>query len=176
MLVEKWMTLNPITVDPRTTVSAAAVEMGRHKLRHILVAEVSSAGKILAGIISKYDIARAFPANFNPFSVEVSAKTVPTPVSAIMTRNVITVAAGCAIDVPRDLCRECSGAHAHRVFHRRAATCGPSRDGITSRSARARRPTRRRPEHCIAKRIDGSTATHARNRLTGRATPGRFHR
>lgn len=97
MFVEKWMTENPITLPPDMAISAAAVEMASHRFRHIPVAEATLAGKKLLGLVSKYDIARAFPPNFNPFSVEVSADSVPQPISTIMARNVITVRPDCSV-------------------------------------------------------------------------------
>jgi CBS domain-containing protein len=45
MFVEKWMTPNPVTLAPNTTISAAALEMSRRKFRHLLVAEASTTGK-----------------------------------------------------------------------------------------------------------------------------------
>ena len=90
MFVEKWMTPNPLTVQPEATVSFVAMEMARRKFRHFPVAEVTATGKKLVGIVSKYDIARAFPANLNPFSLEVFEDSVATPVSTVMTRNVVT--------------------------------------------------------------------------------------
>jgi len=98
MFVEKWMTPDPVTLSPDMTISAAAVEMGRHKFRHIPVAEAAPKGKKLLGIVTKYDIARAFPNNLNPFSIDVADNTVPQPLSTIMTRNVTTVTPDCAIE------------------------------------------------------------------------------
>jgi acetoin utilization protein AcuB len=98
MFVEQWMTHNPVTMPPQTTISAAALQMSRHKFRHLLVAEQTSKGKKLVGLLSKYDIARAFPANYNPFSVEVAEDTVPQPISTIMVRHVVTVDSSCAIE------------------------------------------------------------------------------
>jgi len=72
--------------------------MGRRKFRHIPVAEATAKGKKLLGIVTKYDIARAFPNNLNPFSVAVTDDTVPQRLSTIMTRNVVTVAPDCAIE------------------------------------------------------------------------------
>ena len=92
MFVEKWMTPNPLTVQPEAAVSFVAMEMSRHKFRHFPIAEVTATGKKLIGIVSKYDIARAFPAHLNPFSIEVFEDSVPTPVSTVMTRNVVTTA------------------------------------------------------------------------------------
>lgn len=98
MFVEQWMTPDPVTVPPSTTISAAALQMGRHKFRHILVAEVNSKGKKLAGLLSKYDIARGFPNHLNPFSLEVTEDTVAQPVSTIMVRDVITVEPYCTLE------------------------------------------------------------------------------
>jgi acetoin utilization protein AcuB len=98
MFVEKWMTANPPTVEPQTSISAAALEMSRGKFRHLLIAEARVSAKHLIGIVSKYDIARAFPNNYNPFSLEVSGQTVPQPISTIMSRNLITVEPYCAIE------------------------------------------------------------------------------
>ena len=39
MFVEKWMTPNPFTLPPDTTISAAALEMSKHHFRHLLVTE-----------------------------------------------------------------------------------------------------------------------------------------
>ena len=98
MFVEKWMTPSPATVSPDTTVSAVALQMSRRKFRHFPVAEATRTGMRLVGIVSKYDIARAFPANLNPFSVEVTETSVTRPVSMVMTRNVITTTLDCPIE------------------------------------------------------------------------------
>jgi acetoin utilization protein AcuB len=89
---------DPPTVEPQISISAAALEMSRCKFRHLLITETRAAGKRLIGIVSKYDIARAFPNNYNPFSLEVSGQTVPQPISTIMNRNLITVEPYCAIE------------------------------------------------------------------------------
>ncbi|HTN71618.1 MAG TPA: CBS and ACT domain-containing protein [Methylomirabilota bacterium] len=104
MFVEKWMTPDPFTLSPDAPISVAAMEMGRRKFRHIPVAESASNGRFLVGIVSKYDVARAFPPNLNPFSVEVFRDSVPRPVSAIMTNRVVTTTPDCPIeDVARIL-------------------------------------------------------------------------
>jgi acetoin utilization protein AcuB len=99
MFVEKWMTRNPVTVSPDAFVSFVAMEMNRRKFRHFPVAEQNRTGSRLVGIVSKYDIARAFPANLNPFSVEVVEDSVPRPVSTVMTRKVITTTPDSPIEV-----------------------------------------------------------------------------
>jgi acetoin utilization protein AcuB len=98
MFVEKWMTPNPETVLPDATISFVAMEMNRRKFRHFPVAEVTRSGQRLVGIVSKYDIARGFPANLNPFSVEVVEDSVPRQVSSVMTKKVITVTPDCPIE------------------------------------------------------------------------------
>ena len=99
MFVEKWMTSNPTTVLPDAAISYVAMEMSRCKFRHFPVAESTRTGPRLVGIVSKYDIARAFPANLNPFSMEVAEKSVPRPVSTVMTRKVITTTLDCPLEV-----------------------------------------------------------------------------
>jgi acetoin utilization protein AcuB len=98
MFVDKWMTPDPVTIPPQTTISAAALMMGRHKFRHLLVVEESAKAKKLVGLLSKYDIARAFPNNLNPFSLAVAEDTVSQPISTIMVRDVVTVEPSCALE------------------------------------------------------------------------------
>jgi acetoin utilization protein AcuB len=59
----------------------------------------------LVGIVAKYDIARGFPSDLNPFSVEVSEESVPKPVSSVMTKKVITATPGCPIEEAARLLR-----------------------------------------------------------------------
>lgn len=98
MFVEKWMTPNPRTVQPDASISFVAMEMNRRKFRHFPVTEPTSSGQRLVGIVSKYDIARGFPANLNPFSVEVVEDSVPRAVSSVMTKKVITTVLNCPIE------------------------------------------------------------------------------
>lgn len=98
MFVEKYMTPFPHTILPQATISGAAMEMNRLKFRHLLVAEAKANGKKLVGIVSKYDIARAFPNNSNPFSFDVTEGTVPQSIATIMNRNLITVEPHCPIE------------------------------------------------------------------------------
>jgi acetoin utilization protein AcuB len=98
MFVEKWMTPNPLTVSPTDGISFVAMQMNRRKFRHFPVTEPTRTGNRLVGIVSKYDIARGFPNNLNPFSIEVFEDTVPRPVSTVMTKNVITTTPDCPIE------------------------------------------------------------------------------
>jgi acetoin utilization protein AcuB len=105
MFVEKWMTPDPVTLPPSATISEAAIEMGRRKFRHILVATPLVYGKKLVGIVSKYDIARAFPKDLNPFSFAVSEASVPQLISTIMSSQVVTVSPSCEIEHAAHLLR-----------------------------------------------------------------------
>lgn len=90
MFVGMWMTPDPFTVAPDATISFAAMEMRRRRVRRLLVAEPFLWGEKLVGMVAKNDVVGAFPTNLNPFSIEVFEDTVPRPVSAIMARNVQT--------------------------------------------------------------------------------------
>ncbi|MSP41170.1 MAG: CBS domain-containing protein [Deltaproteobacteria bacterium] len=105
MFVEKWMTPDPVTVRPDDTISSVALEMNQRKLRHFPVCEPTRSGARMVGIVAKYDIARGFPNDLNPFSVEVSEESVPKPVSSVMTKKVITVTPDCPIEEAARLLR-----------------------------------------------------------------------
>jgi acetoin utilization protein AcuB len=105
MFVEKWMTPDPATVQPHETISAVALEMNRRKFRHFPVCEGARGGARMVGIVSKYDIARGFPNDLNPFSIEVTEESVPKPVSSVMTKKVITVTPDCPIEEAARLLR-----------------------------------------------------------------------
>ncbi len=105
MFVENWMTPDPVTLPPDATISAAAIEMNRRKFRHILVATPLRHGTQLIGIVSKYDIARAFPRDLNPFSLAVSESSVPNTISTIMSSQVVTVPPSCDIEHAGQLLR-----------------------------------------------------------------------
>jgi acetoin utilization protein AcuB len=105
MFVEKWMTPDPITVQPDETISAVALEMNRRKFRHFPVCESVRGIKRMVGIVAKYDIARGFPNDLNPFSVAVTEESAPKPVSSVMTKKVITVTPDCPIEEAARLLR-----------------------------------------------------------------------
>ena len=105
MFVEKWMTPDPQTIPPDMSISAVALEMSRRKFRHFPVVEPSRSGGRLLGIVAKYDIARGFPNDLNPFSVEVTEDSVAKPVASVMTKKVITVAPDCPIEEATRLLR-----------------------------------------------------------------------
>jgi CBS domain-containing protein len=66
MIVDMWMTGEPTTIGPKTTVAEAAVLMARGHVRRLLVVAPSVAEPRLVGIVSAGDVARAFPADVNP--------------------------------------------------------------------------------------------------------------
>ena len=105
MFVEKWMTPDPATLPPDTTISRVALEMSRRKFRHFPIVEPSRNGKRLVGIVAKYDIARGFPSNLNPFSVEVHEDSVPRSVSSVMSTRVITTTPHCPVEEAAKLLR-----------------------------------------------------------------------
>jgi acetoin utilization protein AcuB len=92
------MTPNPLTIQPKATISFVAMEMSRRKFRHFPVVELTGVAKRLVGIVSKYDIARGFPHDLNPFSVEVIEDSVPRPVASVMTKRVITTTPDCPVE------------------------------------------------------------------------------
>jgi acetoin utilization protein AcuB len=98
MFVEKWMTPDPVTLPPDTTISKVALEMSRRKFRHFPIIEQSRSGPRLVGIVAKYDIARGFPSNLNPFSVEVHEQSVPRPVASVMSSKVVTTTPDCPVE------------------------------------------------------------------------------
>jgi acetoin utilization protein AcuB len=92
------MTPEPATLPPDTTISRVALEMSRRKFRHFPIIETSRNAKRLVGIVAKYDIARGFPSNLNPFSVEVHEDSVPRPVSSVMSSKVVTTTPDCPVE------------------------------------------------------------------------------
>ena len=106
MFVEKWMTPDPQTIAPDMSISAVALEMNRRKFRHFPVAEPTRSGTRLVGIVAKYDIARGFPNDLNPFSVAVTEESVTKPVSSVMTKKVITATPDCPIEEAARLLRQ----------------------------------------------------------------------
>jgi acetoin utilization protein AcuB len=98
MIVDMWMTHDPLGIDPATSVSAAALLMVHHGVRRLVVVDRSHGHARLVGIVSAGDVARAFPPDLNPVSAAVSERSVPQPVAGIMARQVRTIATGTAIE------------------------------------------------------------------------------
>lgn len=95
MTVDMWMTRDPVTIAPTTTISAAALLMAHHKVRRLVVVDAEHR---VVGMLSAGDVARAFPPDLNPASPAVTDRSVPAPVATIMTRTVRTVPSGAAME------------------------------------------------------------------------------
>ena len=91
MLVAMWMTENPATIRPTTTIADAAVEMSRRHFRHVLVTDRAGPEGRLLGIVSLRDLARAFPADINLLSAAGCTDGPRQPVSDVMSRHPCTV-------------------------------------------------------------------------------------
>lgn len=102
MTVDLWMTRDPMTIAATSTISAAARKMAQRKVRRLVVVD---ADQRVVGIVSAGDVARAFPPDLNPASAVVTDRSVPAPVSSIMTRRVQTVAAGAPMEEAARLLR-----------------------------------------------------------------------
>jgi acetoin utilization protein AcuB len=105
MFVKDRMTSNPLTLPAEATISRVAMEMRRHKFRHFPITETTVAGEKLVGIVSFYDVARAFPDHLNPFSIEVFEETVPRKVSTIMSKKIIATTPDCPIEEAAEVLR-----------------------------------------------------------------------
>ncbi|MFN7954894.1 MAG: CBS domain-containing protein [bacterium] len=91
MLVHDWMTEHPITATPDSRISSVVAEMARHHVRHVPVVRPDPAGAILVGIVSTYDVARAYPREINPWGNARLPAGLDRPVADVMTPDPITV-------------------------------------------------------------------------------------
>jgi acetoin utilization protein AcuB len=98
MIVDLWMTRDPITITPSTSISEAALLLARHHVRRLVVVDRTHDEARVVGIVSAGDLARAFPPDLNPTSSAVTERSVPAPVATIMARTLRTVAAGTTIE------------------------------------------------------------------------------
>jgi acetoin utilization protein AcuB len=92
-----WMTRDPVTVAPETTIVEAARLMSRRHIRRLpVVVPDEGGGERLVGIVSYLEVLRSLPRDVNPFAWEMLADAEEQPdygsVAAIMTREVTTVA------------------------------------------------------------------------------------
>ncbi len=86
--VLEWMTPNPITISPRTTLSEANRIMKDHRVRRLPVVDEGR----LVGIITTGDLREAAPSMATSLSVfELTYLLDKVSVDKIMRRNVITV-------------------------------------------------------------------------------------
>ncbi len=95
MLVRDYMTHDPITVAPETSLYEALNVMRSRKVHRLPVLEDS----LLAGIISEKDLLYAVPSEGQPLSwVEAGARAAAMSVRQIMTTDVVTVCPDCPIE------------------------------------------------------------------------------
>lgn len=85
------MTRDPVTAGPDDTLTRALQLTREHRIRHLPV--VDAAGTLI-GIVSDRDIRLAMPSPFNVADAERVDFLERTPVSALMTREVVTTSSG----------------------------------------------------------------------------------
>ncbi|MCS7059663.1 MAG: CBS domain-containing protein [Anaerolineae bacterium] len=89
-LVRDWMTPNPVTVGPKTTLPEAHKIMKERKFRRLPV--VDDAGR-LVGIVTLSDVREASPSPATTLSIfELNYLLAQLTVDKIMTHEVVTVA------------------------------------------------------------------------------------
>jgi acetoin utilization protein AcuB len=106
MFVSLWMTRDPVTISPDTTISQAAKEMLAHGFRRLLVTEAGPGGPKLVGIVTARDVSLASPPDSNPFSEDPAAEEIARPVSEIMSRAPLTTAPSTPIEDAARIMRE----------------------------------------------------------------------
>lgn len=87
-LVRDWMTANPITIEPTTTLTDAYMLMKQKKIRRLPVVD---AGGKLVGIVTLGDVREAHPSDATTLSIyEINYLLAKLPISQIMTANPFT--------------------------------------------------------------------------------------
>ena len=86
--VRDWMTPNPITVDPETSVPDAAALMKKGGFRRLIVTR----HRDLVGIVTDRDLRQAMPSDATSLSVwEINFLIARLKVKEIMATNVVTI-------------------------------------------------------------------------------------
>lgn len=106
MLVGMWMTRDPVTVAPATSIAEAAVTMSRRGIRRLLVGEPAGNHTALVGVVSSSDLARAFPPDVNPFALGAWERHPKTPVAEVMTRHPLSTTPDTPIEDAASALRE----------------------------------------------------------------------
>ncbi len=115
MFVSMWMTSNPVTVEPATSLTDVATLMARRQFRHVPVVSSTNTISKLVGIITAADILHAFPPELNPFSASgadmlatqtLKAHKMPVLASDIMTRDPLTLAPDAPIEAAARVMRD----------------------------------------------------------------------
>jgi acetoin utilization protein AcuB len=89
MTVERYMTLNPIAVQPDTSLRKTLELLQAHQIRHLPVVR----GKRLVGIITDRDLRQLFPSSLAPPDEVAGFRTAAAQVKVgeVMTRRVLSV-------------------------------------------------------------------------------------
>jgi acetoin utilization protein AcuB len=107
MLVRNYMSTEPVSVPPGTTLAQAAALTRAHRVRHLPVVREGE----LAGIVSDRDLRAALPSPLERAGAERARALEDTPVEAVMTREVITAGPLDTVeDAAKLLCRHRIGA------------------------------------------------------------------
>jgi CBS domain-containing protein len=93
-LVRDWMSPNPVTIGPKTSLHDAHKLMKDSHVRRLMVVDHDK----LIGIVTLGDVQGAEPSTATSLSVfELNYLLAKLTIDEIMTRNVITVQAGAAV-------------------------------------------------------------------------------
>lgn len=93
-LVRDWMTANPVTIDPKTSLHDAHKLMRDRHVRRLLVVEEGR----LVGIVTLGDVQSAEPSSATSLSIfELNYLLAKLTIDAIMTRKVISVASDATV-------------------------------------------------------------------------------
>ena len=93
-LVRDWMSPNPVTIGPKTSLHDAHALMKERHVRRLMVVE----GGKLAGIVTLGDVREAEPSSATSLSIyELHYLLAKLTIDEIMTRNPVTVQAGATI-------------------------------------------------------------------------------
>jgi acetoin utilization protein AcuB len=106
MIVSMWMTRDPVTVEPGTSIVEAAALMTAKSVRRLPVVVAHPEGPHLQGIIAASDLRRVFPANVNPFGLLREAFQTDLTAAQIMAREVFTTTAETPIEDAARLMRD----------------------------------------------------------------------
>lgn len=94
------MTRDPVTVGPDDALEVPAAIMARRNIGRLPVLEAG----VVVGIVTKSDVLRACPADFNPFSAEaVGTSPLTAPVRKAMTAHPLTVRPDAPVELAAQL-------------------------------------------------------------------------
>ena len=108
ILVREWMTKDPVTADPSTSIKAAWKLMQERRIRHLPVVEEGR----LVGIVTDRDLRRVLPSPATSLEIhELHYLLDKLTLAEVMTKDVITTTPFTAVaDAARTLLRNRIGA------------------------------------------------------------------